>query len=32
MIELSELKDAFILTTVLYLFGLSMYYYFKKNY
>ena len=30
MIELSELKDAFVLTTALYFFGLSMYYYFKK--
>ena len=32
MIELSELKDAFILTTALYLAGLAIYYYFKKNY
>ena len=31
MIELSEFKDAFVLTTALYFFGLSMYYYFKKN-
>ena len=32
MIELSELKDAFIMTTVLYLAGLAIYYYFKENY